>query len=1149
MKYLFTVLISLLSIILVAQSPGDTIVVETFNYSQTHGSGIRDTMIDFPDDSEMTYSKIIMLYNMRCKDGLISTTTDRNRGCGEWDYSCNTYITDSSRVDSVLSFTPSHYISAFSGPAFEYVESPLYNYYQYRQKAVQIDAVNSESLHAVGSDDLDLYETLATNIHSGKSQYLFTANELTDAGLAAGDIDAIEFYVNSANSQANYLKVRMKQTQKENLTASDPDLDGFDEVYFHDTELNNGTNRLQFHTPFVWDGTSNIIVEFTFTNHELSNETAVAGGQEGFTCGLITNNNFCLESVNGKIELPVEPMSSISDAITISFWSYGNENVQPVNNSIIYAVDGEGSRTANIHLPWGNSNIYWDCGNVGSAYDRINKSATEQEFKGSWSHWAFTKDTTSGEMKIYHNGELWHSGTDKKMLIDIQQLLVGTSGNIDRSYFGKIDELRIWDTELEEQTINDWMYTPINGTHPNYNNLVAYYRLDEGSGTTITDNSDNYETAMIDGYMYWVYQRGDQLNRDFYEFSGRPKLWFAQGDYNLTITDDIVTDSVQIIPNIVREYEIIPRYGTLLNDSIHEASVNEYWQAQYEHIYDPDGDLIDSVEIIPAGEIDIEELTYYNRYPSKYEIMSFVTPYGINLDLGMEGKTWAFDVTDYTPILKGPKRMTIERGGQWQEDMDIKFLFVVGTPPRDVLNINQLWRADSKGYSDIMADRAFEARDVPINADGAQFKIRSTITGHGQQGEFTPRHHFLNINGNEVFNWINWTECSTNPIFPQGGTWIYDRAGWCPGQASDLYEYDITDLVTAGETANIDYGLEYANGASNYIVNNQLVTYGEPNFNLDASVLQLIKPNTLDAKNDRFNPACDYPEIVIQNTGATTLTSLDIEYYEEGGESSTMSWNGSLDFLEVDTVILHIDDVSFWIPASNIFVVTVSNPNGQNDEYEYNNTYKTYFDGVDIFPEGEYINIVCKTNNYGWQTNYSLYNDAGTAYLEKDNLDDNTIYETSMLLPAGCYKLQINDKADDGLSWWHNSTQGTGYLRIKNNDDVTLYNFETEFGRFEIYEFGIGEITSIDHSEKSIGVAVYPNPATDRLNIQVTGDVKDKLKLRLLNAMGTVLLTETFSLAESELITSMDIASFPPGVYILQVENGTFISNKKIIKK
>ena len=33
-------------------------------------------------------------------------------------------------------------------------------------------------------------------------------------------------------------------------------------------------------------------------------------------------------------------------------------------------------------------------------YDRINKSVPVEDFEGKWSHWAFTKNTSTGEMSI-----------------------------------------------------------------------------------------------------------------------------------------------------------------------------------------------------------------------------------------------------------------------------------------------------------------------------------------------------------------------------------------------------------------------------------------------------------------------------------------------------------------------------------------------------------------------------------------------------------------------------------------------------------------------------------------------------------------------------------------------------------------------------
>jgi hypothetical protein len=62
-------------------SQGD-INVQAFNYNST----TRDSVISFPDVDHNDYEKILMYYSMRCKDGLVSTTNDRNKGCGEWEY-------------------------------------------------------------------------------------------------------------------------------------------------------------------------------------------------------------------------------------------------------------------------------------------------------------------------------------------------------------------------------------------------------------------------------------------------------------------------------------------------------------------------------------------------------------------------------------------------------------------------------------------------------------------------------------------------------------------------------------------------------------------------------------------------------------------------------------------------------------------------------------------------------------------------------------------------------------------------------------------------------------------------------------------------------------------------------------------------------
>jgi len=152
--------------------------------------------------------------------------------------------------------------------------------------------------------------------------------------------------------------------------------------------------------------------------------------------------------------------------------------------------------------------------------------------------------------------------------------------------------------------------------------------------------------------------------------------------------------------------------------------------------------------------------------------------------------------------------------------------------------------------------------------------------------------------GNDEFVWQVWkTECPDNPVYPQGGTWIYERAGWCPGMETNTEHSDITSLVTPGTTANLDYGMYSASGSSNYIVNNQLVQYSDPNHTLDASLIDVVSPNN-NIEHGRLNSICDNPTVVNRYTGATTLTSLTITYWvNDVANPGVFTRTGSVDFM------------------------------------------------------------------------------------------------------------------------------------------------------------------------------------------------------------------------------------------------------------
>ncbi len=203
------------------------------------------------------------------------------------------------------------------------------------------------------------------------------------------------------------------------------------------------------------------------------------------------------DGVDDYVSLPI---SSIPEgkAITISFWAKGGASL-PKQNSVFFAnanpdFDPGKGRIVNIHLPWSDSTIYFDCGSDGKTYNRISKAAKATDFKDKWTHWAFTLDANTGKMAIYLNGELWCEGNKKTLSIPKPaEVKLGSGYGF---YHGSLSDVRVWDKALTPTEVKETMSVRLTGKEPG---LVSYWPLDEGIGTTLTDLTSNGNHGTIHG--------------------------------------------------------------------------------------------------------------------------------------------------------------------------------------------------------------------------------------------------------------------------------------------------------------------------------------------------------------------------------------------------------------------------------------------------------------------------------------------------------------------------------------------------------------------------------------------------------------------------------------------------------------------------
>lgn len=195
----------------------------------------------------------------------------------------------------------------------------------------------------------------------------------------------------------------------------------------------------------------------------------------------------------------------------------------------------------------------------------------------------------------------------------------------------------------------------------------------------------------------------------------------------------------------------------------------------------------------------------------KYEIARFITPYG-------RGCSWEVDVTDYRIFLAGEVSLGfyVETwiGGEQGWLVTLTFDFYEGTPERDVLSIENLWGGKPEyGNPDNPIEEFFAERDLEIHVSATGVKLRFSVTGHGQgntdnAAEFARKLHGLHVGADRFDHYLWRDDCDRNPCSPQGGTWQFARAGWCPGDAVEPWDVDLSGSIVPGGTVPIRYEVE-----------------------------------------------------------------------------------------------------------------------------------------------------------------------------------------------------------------------------------------------------------------------------------------------------------------------------------------------------
>ncbi len=555
------------------------------------------------------------------------------------------------------------------------------------------------------------------------------------------------------------------------------------------------------------------------------------------------------------------------------------------------------------------------------------------------------------------------------------------------------------------------------------------------------------------------------------------------------------------------------------------------------------------------------------------EIARIITPYATDWLSTNRKHDFVVDVTDYSSILNGNLDFRYKYDGySWGFTLTLKLEMIEGTPTMPALSVKNIYDGYfSYGNTSNPIENHLIAKPFIYNSPVTKAFVKNIISGHGSDdngcGEFCSKYYDLKINNMAISQKQLWkSDCGVNDISPQTGTWLYERANWCPGQIIYPILHDISSQTSASSTFSVDIDMEpYTSptqtNAGGYNIVSQLISYAAPSYSNDISIEDIIAPNN-DPNYARSNNICINPKIKIKNTGTNPVTQVVFNYNITGGSVATYTWTGTLNFLEETIVEFGPLMPLYNGNTTNEFNVSIDKVNGVNGDQDLmNNSYKSTYNSVKVYPNQFLITFVTNAAtsliNPGFnEAHWAIKDDNGNIVASRiNNLNSKTLKDT-VNLPDGCYTFTMDDDGCDGISWWayqyYTPNPGNGSIRFnKLGIPVILKNFSGDFGCQTTERFMTSSaVTSINKLESSFSFQLFPNPASNSINLLFDVTEFQTVDFKVIDITGKEFKTGTLNSIGSESY-QIDTDNLPSGMYFItcKFEKGEPITRKFTIQK
>ncbi len=561
-----------------------------------------------------------------------------------------------------------------------------------------------------------------------------------------------------------------------------------------------------------------------------------------------------------------------------------------------------------------------------------------------------------------------------------------------------------------------------------------------------------------------------------------------------------------------------------------------------------------------CADWDYSDRIYLKRKGGKnakeinYTIAHMLTPYGGAFDKNWNF-TWQVEVTDFSLWLRDSIEIVYEHTG-YEENRDrgwkinLDFSFIKGKPAAVPLAIHPVYNGNYQfGNAEKSIDELLQPYSFFPNAQATTARLYVLQTGHGMDdagcGEFCSKYREIWWNNTMISKKDLWKKCGDNPLYPQAGTWVTDRANWCPGY---LNQPEISDQKTIAGKQNV-FGIKmqpYTTTDKNVNENiyAYIIEYKSPELKNDVAIETIAVPSNVQVYG-RKNPASFNPVITIKNNGATPLKSSVIRFGTIGYKTSDFSWKGDLAFNKTAEMILP-GAIAFG-EGLNKFQVEILKPNGKTDEYKNDNILVSEFQGVAM--HGNQMIIEVKTNNNPGDNQYDIVNSAGKKIFERPagSLLKNTLYHDTIQLENGAYSFMLADTSGDGLEFWYAVKAGRGSCRLLNAKGEMIKNFDSDFGSFLKYDFVVtGDSLQWSNLVDVPAVGAFPTMTTGKVVVDYFSNTLQNPVIQFIaDTPGKELVEEHQYFNVNKAVFNYDFSYRPPQRYYLKV----FVEGKLVFTK